>query len=385
MTMSTKQELFKAALTRYIKANKKEKTTIVDELAGNTGMHRKAIIRALWREWRRDHRLKSRKRGPKEKYGPGVNASLEEIWLMSGQLCAERLHPAISDYLFPLRRDKMWRWDRETTKLLLHMSLGTMKRRLKKFRKGRHPHGVSTTKPSHLKELIPVRTGTWDNPAPGFGEIDSVVHCGSTLTGNMAYTINYTDIATTWTECAAQLNKGQRATLVSIKMIRQRLPWSLKGLDPDTGSEFVNWHCKEWCDAEKVELSRSRPNHKNDNAHVEQKNYTVVRKALGYNRIETEAAIILMNELYAGPWRLMVNFFQPTMKCIKKKRIGSKYIRKYDQPQTPYQRALNDPRIPKAVKIQLKKTKELLNPLVLRREIDRLASKILKLARVTVD
>lgn len=275
----------------------------------------------------------------------------------------------------------MWPHTQETTVLLTRMSMGTMKDRLASFKKARHPHGKSTTKPSALKEIIPVRRGSWDNPAPGFGEIDTVVHCGSTLLGDMAYTVNYTDITTTWAECAAQLNKGQRRTLESIKAIRQRLPWELKGLDPDTGSEFVNWHCKGWCDTEKIELTRSRPNHKNDNAHVEQKNYTVVRKVLGYTRIETDEAVVLMNQLYAGPWRLFVNFFLPTMKCVEKKRVGSKYIRKYDTPQTPYQWALADPRISAEVKAELTVLKETLNPLVLRKEIDTLVRKIFNSAR----
>lgn len=261
------------------------------------------------------------------------------------------------------------------------MSLGTMKRRIAGFRKARHPRGLSVTKPSHLKELIPVRTGPWENPAQGYGEIDSVAHCGHTLLGDFAYTINYTDIATSWAECAAQKNKGQRATLESIKMLRERLPWALRGLDPDTGSEFVNWHCKTWCDTHAVELTRSRPNHRNDNAHVKQKNYTVVRKALGYVRIETDEAIVLMNRLYAGPWRLFVNFFQPTMRCVRKERTGSRYVRRYDAPQTPYQRAMGDARIPLHVKEELTRPKETLNPLTLRREIDTLTSKILHLAR----
>jgi hypothetical protein len=198
----------------------------------------------------------------------------------------------------------------------------------------------------------------------------------------MAYTVNYTDIVTTWAECSAQLNKGEKRTLDSIKSIRERLPWKLKGLDPDSGSEFVNWHCKRWCDDEGIELTRSRPHHKNDNAHVEQKNYTVVRKVMGYSRIETEEAVALMNELYTGPWRLFVNFFQPTMKCVEKKRVGSKYIRKYDTPQTPYQRALADKRISDEIKAELAELKETLNPLVLRKEIDRLVTNIFKLARV---
>lgn len=379
--MTTKQELLRAALKRYLGADKHTKTKILDELAANTSMHRKAVVRALKREQMRDPLRPSRKRGPKTRYGPAVTAALEELWEMSGMLCAERLKPIIPEYLTPLRRDGMWPHTQATTVLLTRMSMGTMKDRLAGFKKARHPHGKSTTKPSALKEIIPVRRGPWDNPAPGFGEIDTVVHCGSTLLGDMAYTVNYTDITTTWAECAAQLNKGQRRTLESIKAIRQRLPWELKGLDPDTGSEFVNWHCKGWCDTEKIELTRSRPNHKNDNAHVEQKNYTVVRKVLGYTRIETDEAVVLMNQLYAGPWRLFVNFFQPTMKCVEKKRVGSKYIRKYDTPQTPYQRALADPRISAEVKAELTVLKETLNPLVLRKEIDTLVRKIFNSAR----
>ena len=381
MTMSAKQELLRAALKRYLGANKQEKTKILDELAANTRMHRKAVVRALRREQMRDPLRPARKRGPKIRYGPTVTAALEELWEMSGMLCAERLKPIIPDYLAPLTRDGMWQHTQATTALLTRMSMGTIKDRIAGFKKARHPHGKSTTKPSALKEIIPIRRGPWDNPAPGFGEIDTVVHCGSTLLGNMAYTVNYTDITTTWAECAAQLNKGQQRTLDSIKAIRERLPWALKGLDPDSGSEFVNWHCKTWCDAEKIELTRSRPNHKNDNAHVEQKNYTVVRKALGYARIETEEAVALMNELYAEPWRLFVNFFQPTMKCMEKKRIGSRYVRIYDTPQTPYQRAMADKRISAPVKAELFVLKETLNPLVLRKEIDTLVSKIFNIAR----
>jgi hypothetical protein len=301
---------------------------------------------------------------------------------MSGELCAERLKEAIPDYLPPLQRDGNWHHTRDTTELLLRMSIGTMKDRIAKFQKARHPRGVSTTKPSQLKEIIPIRRGPWENPRPGDGEVDTVVHCGSSLLGDMAYTVNFTSIATGWSEQAAQLNKGQQRTLESIQAIEARLPWQLTGLDPDSGSEFINWHCKSWCDAEGIELTRSRPNHKNDNAHVEQKNYTAVRKVLGYSRIETEAAVVLINELYAGPWRLYVNFFQPVMKCVEKKRIGSRYVRKYDLPKTPCQRALEHPEIPREVKDELRKTKAKLNPLALRKEIDMLVSKIFKIARL---
>jgi len=380
--MTTKKELFRSTLKRYLGADKQIKTKIIDELTANTGMHRKAVIRTLKHEQMHDPCKQPGKRGPKTRYGPAVTIALKELWEMSGELCAERLKEAIPDYLPPLKRDGDWNHSKETTALLLQMSIGTMKDRIAKFQKARHPRGVSTTKPSQLKEIIPVRRGPWDNPKPGDGEIDTVVHCGSTLLGNMAYTVNYTSIATGWCEQAAQLNKGQQRTVKSIQAIRKHLPWKLTGLDPDSGSEFINWHCKEWCDTVGIELTRSRPNHKNDNAHVEQKNYTVVRKVLGYSRIETEEAVALMNELYAGPWRLYINFFQPIMKCVEKKRIGSRYMRKYDTPKTPYQRALEHPDIPRKVKDDLRKTKAKLNPLDLRKEIDMLVFKIFKIARL---
>lgn len=263
------------------------------------------------------------------------------------------------------------------------MSEATMKRRIAKFIRIKAGGGRSMTKPSNLKELIPVRTGPWKNPEPGYGEIDTVVHCGSTLAGNMAYTVNFTDIATGWGESAAQINKGQIRTKESIERIEKRLPFPLKGLDPDTGSEFINWHLKEWCDTHQpqIDLSRSRPNHRNDNAHIEQKNYTGVRKFLGYSRIDTEEAVAVMNELYAGPLRLYRNFFQPSMKCMEKARVGSRYIRKYDYPQTPYQRVLSEDRIEQNIKDELSGVYATLNPKVLRNEIDRLIAKIFKIQR----
>ena len=382
MTMSTKKEIFRSALKRYLGANKKEKSTIVDELVGTCGLHRKSILRSLRREQMRDPTRPPKKRGPKVRHGPGITAALKELWAMSDELCAERLVEAIPDFLTPLKRDGDWNHTKTTTDLLLKMSIGTMKNRIAKFQKARHPKGKSTTKPAHLKELIPIRRGPWQDPKPGDGEIDTVVHCGSSLAGSVAYTVNFTSIATDWCEQVAQLDKGKMRTLESIKTINERLPWPLTGLDPDSGSEFVNWHCYQWCQTEAIELTRSRPNHKNDNAHVEQKNYTAVRKVLGYSRIETLKAVELMNKLYAGPWRLYQNFWLPTMKCVAKKRVGSRYVRKYDTPKTPYQRALEHPDIPNKAKAKLKQIKAELNPLVLRKEIDSMVIKIFKIARL---
>lgn len=382
--MGTKKEVLREHLGKYLKASRQRKTEILNHLEAVMGMHRKALIRALSNE-QMQSRMKPRKKpGPPVVYTPDVTAALKDIWKIAGEICAERLTSIIYDYVVILERDRMWHYSEKATKKLLMMSLGTLKNRIAGFIRIRAGGGRSTTKPSDLKELIPVRTGPWDNPEPGYGEIDTVVHCGSTLSGIMAYTVNFTDIATGWTESAAQINKGQIRTKESVERIEKRLPFPLKGLDPDTGSEFINWFLKEWCDNHRprVELSRSRPNHSNDNAHIEQKNYAGVRKFLGYSRIDTEEAVAAMNELYAGPLRLYLNFFQPSMKCLEKIRVGSRYIRKYDDPQTPYQRVLADERIDHKIKDELSRTYAKLNPKILRDEIDRLIIKIFKIQRL---
>lgn len=374
--MATKKEVFQEHLGGYLKASRKEKTSILDDLTAVLRMHRKAVIRALKRCQMRDPWKERRTAGRPIRYGPDVTAALKEIWEISGELCAERLHPMLSEYVRILERDRMWRHGDETTRKLQAMSGATMKRRIAGFVRAKLGGGRSTTKPSDLKEIIPIRRGPWEHPDPGYGEIDTVVHCGPTLSGDMAYTVNFVDIATFWSESAAQINKGQQRTRDSIAEVKRRLPFPLRGLDPDTGSEFINWHVKEWCDEEGIELTRSRPNHKNDNAHIEQRNFTNVRKLVGYSRIDTSEAVALMNELYAGPWRLYVNFFQPVMRCIEKKRVGSRYVRKYDTPQTPHARALADARISEAVKDDLQRQYAILNPAILRKEIDRLVERI---------
>ncbi|NCU42540.1 MAG: hypothetical protein EOM19_07575 [Candidatus Moranbacteria bacterium] len=259
-----------------------------------------------------------------------------------------------------------------------------MKNRIEKFQKKARKDRSTTTRPSNLKELIPVRRGSWLNPIPGYGEIDTVVHCGSTLLGNMGYTVHYSDIATMWSEWNAQINKGQMRTRESIEAMQKRLPFKMLGLDPDSGSEFVNWHLYEWCKENNIELSRSRPNHKNDNAHIEQKNYTNVRNFFGYARIDEQWQVDLMNQLYAGPLRLYVNFFQPSVKCIKKERIGSRYRRKYDKAQTPYQRVMAHKKISPEIKEELSVIYGSLSPLKLKREIDTIVKEIFTRKQIVV-
>jgi hypothetical protein len=376
--MNTTHQVLRENLGRYLKASKADKGKMLDEWVPSLQMHRKAIIRFLKRRQMTDSRIAPKRRGRKEKYGPAVTAALKVVWEASSQLCGERLHAILSDYVGIFQRDSMWHHANDTTALLLAMSLATMKRRVGKFQSAQRVQRQSTTKASHLIIQIPVRTGPWDNPEPGFGEIDTVVHCGSTLAGDMAYTVNYTDIATTWWEGAAQMNKGAGRTVQSITGIKDRLPFPLQGLDPDNGSEFINWNLKEWCDNQTptIELTRSRPYKKNDNAHIEQKNGAITRQFIGYRRIDTPEQVELLNQLYAGSLRLYINFFQPSMKLQGKTRVGSRYKRSYDIPKSPYKRILELDSIDQDTKDQLTALYETLNPLKLKHEIDILIHKI---------
>lgn len=376
--MNTKQQVLKDNLRRYLQAGRKEKGQLLDEWTQLLCMHRKAMIRRLRQLQHRDSRSVPSRRGRRERYGPAVTGALREVWKISSELCGERLRPVIPEYVEILKRDDMWKPAQDTTELLLCMSLSTMKRRIARFRSYQRKQRQNTTKAGHLITFIPLRIGPWKDPQPGYGEIDTVVHCGDTLAGDMAYTVNYTDIATTWWEGGAQLNKGQKKTQQTIAEIEQRLPFPLCGLDPDNGSEFINWHLKDWCDVHTppIELTRSRSYKKNDNAHIEQKNGAITRRFIGYRRIETDAQIVLLNELYAGPLRLYVNFFQPSMKLLKKERVGARYKRVYDTPQTPYRRIMGLESIDQRIKNELSALYTTLNPLKLKQDIDMLRLKI---------
>ena len=376
--MATKQEILKEKLEEYLRTDKVFKGFILDQIQGVTRMNRKAIIRRLW-VLQRGLVPSHERRGRKEVYGMRVTLALKEVWEIANTICAERLHPAIEEYVTVLKRDGMWRHDEYTTGLLLAMSIGTMKNRIRGFRKatGRR-RGKSTTKPGSLKEIIPIRRGPWENPPPGFGEIDTVAHCGASLGGDYAFSVQYTDIATIWTCLSAQWNKGQAATIRSMERIQRRLPFRLKGLDPDSGSEFINWQMVNWCQQQPspVTMTRIRPYYKNDHARIEQKQYCNLRQFVGYTRIEDARTIKPINELYDN-LEDYINFFLPSVKCLAKEREGSKYRRIYDRPQTAYRRVLAHPDIDPAVKRQLTIKYATLNPKLLKEKIDKMLQQIL--------
>lgn len=377
MTMKTKKEIFNHYLKKYLKASRKEKGKILSIICELTSLHRKAIIRKFrYLQMGKDENRK--KRGRKEYYTPDSILALKTIWQIASEICGELLHPLIPEYQQILVRDNMWTHTKDATDKLLQMSEATVKRKVGKFLKERNrKKGKSTTKPSHIKTIIPIFSGPWEDKPPGFGQIDTVVHCGGSLLGDMVYSVNYTDVATLWIVLAAQWNKGERATKDSLERMKNKTPFPVLGLHPDSGSEFINYHLLKWSKEENIELTRSRPNKKNDNAYVEQKNGHVIRRFLGYERFDTKKIIPVINELY-DYLGLFLNHFVTSRKCIAKVRVGSRYRRKYTKAITPYQRILKSNDINDDIKEKLIKEHDTLNPLVLKEKIDLLIIKILE-------
>lgn len=380
MNMTTKNTIFDRYLEEYLQAGKDRKSEILDHVCDVVQIHRKAAVRKF-RVLQLKETSLPEKRGRRVYYTPDCIAALKSVWETSSEICGELLYPVISDYVRILDRDGMWHHSQEATRKLLEMSEATVKRKTGNFFKAKKRRkGKSSTNPSNLKEIIPIFTGPWRDKPPGFGQIDTVVHCGSSLLGDMAYSVNYTDVATLWLGLQGQWNKGERATKESLEKIRHRLPFRMRGMHPDTGSEFINWTLKKWSEEEEIELTRSRPGNKNDNAYVEQKNGHVIRRFLGYARLDCPDVVVVMNELYES-LELYLNHFVPSRKCIRKYRKGSRYIRKYDKGRTAYQRVLESSKIDKEVKDKLRKEHENLNPLILKNKIDKLLSVIFKIQK----
>jgi hypothetical protein len=270
----------------------------------------------------------------------------------------------------------------ETRSLLLAMSRSTIDRCLKQARFTSPQRGLSTTKPGALlKQAIPIRTFTpWEEEHPGFLEIDLVAHCGSTTEGTYLNTLTATDLATGWTECLALANKTQVAVSQAIGQLRLDLPFPLLGLDSDNGSEFINDTLLRYCLTEQITFTRSRPYQKNDQAHVEQKNWSVVRHTIGYDRLETPEELALLRSIYTD-LRLYINFFQPVLKLVGKERVDGKTIRTYDRATTPYRRVLALNSLPLEVKARLTALYVQLNPVTLRTSIDAKVALLWKIVR----
>jgi hypothetical protein len=268
----------------------------------------------------------------------------------------------------------------------LSISAASIDRVLKPVRIAYGRKGLSGTRPGNLlKNQIPIRTDFWDITEPGFMEADTVAHCGNSLAGDFAWSLTMTDILTTWTEIRATWNKGAVGVLAQIKSIEASLPFALQGFDCDNGSEFLNYHLMRYFTGHPslTSFTRSRAYKKNDNAHVEQKNWSHVRQLFGYDRIEDPSLVDLMNDLYANEWSLYQNHFCPGMKLQEKKRINSKYYKKYDLPQTPYDRVLASELVSDTAKEHLKIAHQALNPFILKKNIERKLRVIFNKVKVT--
>ena len=339
MAQRSKSEYLRVMWQRYQRADRVTRSGLLDEVTGVCGYHRKYAIGVLSRAAppQPPVRRVTRRRPT---YGEPVIRLLAEIWQAAGYLCGQRLKAAIPHWLPWLKRRRAVPPALEAQ--LRRISARQMDRRLqeRKHRVKRRLYG--TTRPGALlKHQIPIKTDHWDVQQAGYLEIDLVSHSGASAAGEFLHTLDCVDIQTTWVERQAVMGKSRHAVVQAMTTIESQLPFSLRGVDSDNGSEFINDHLLAWCQkrpaGRQVQFTRSRPYKKDDNAHVEQKNWTHVRKLVGWERYDTGEALAALNALYAD-LRLFQNLFQPSMKLVRKVRVGSRLIRRYDQPQTPFER-----------------------------------------------
>jgi hypothetical protein len=377
----SKREYLRSIYERYRRGQRTEKSTMLEEFCKVCGYNRKY---AIWLLSRPLPKAGARRRASvrSASYSKPAIAILAKVWEASGYLCSQRLKAALPQWLPWIK--KHFEVNGQLEKDLLTISARQMERRLFSYKRTAKRRLYGTTRPgSLLKHMIPIKTDHWDVTLPDYLEIDLVSHSDPSAAGEFIYTLDCVDIATGWVERAAVMGKGQLGIVAALKQIEQRLPFRLRGIDSDNGSEFINTHLFNFCQQRptnrRVQFTRSRPYKKDDNAHVEQKNWTHVRKLLGWDRYDTPQALNAINGLY-GQLRVFQNLFQPSMKLSTKTRKGSRVIRRYDQPSTPLQRVLNCSH--KAVQPLevLKSTLKNTDPFELSRDIDQQLEGLYKLA-----
>lgn len=378
LTLGQRKAVTKAIATRYRRADKAGKGRILDELCATTGWHRNHARKALGQAGT-PRIVKPRARRP-QKYGPDVVAALVFCWAVQGMPAGKRLAPFLAELVATLRRFAELDITDECAALLVAMSAATIDRRLAPERKKHQLKGRSLTKPgSLLKSQIPIRTwAQWDDAAPGFVEIDLVGHEGGDAVGEHAYTLTVTDIATGWTENRSVRNKARKWVIAALDDIAESMPFPLLGIDSDNGSEFINHHLLDWCQKRKITFTRSRPGNSNDGAHVEQKNWAIVRTVVGYHRYDTEAELLLLNKIWALQSKL-TNYFSPQQKLISKVRAGAKVTKRYDTATTPHRRAQAHKSVTEKTKAQLAETYTSINPAAVQRQIQALTAELLTL------
>ncbi len=357
---------------RYRKADKARRSHLLDEFCRQTGYHRKYAIALLRKPADTPAPgTTPRRRGPT--YSTATVRVLSQIWKAAGYPWSERLKAMLPQWL-PWARAHIHAVTPEVEAQLLQMSARQMDRRLADNKRRLKGRIYGRTKPGTLlKHHIPIKTDQWDVNEPGSCEIDLVSHSGPHASGEFGYSLNLTDIHTGWCETRAIMGKGETGVVDALDDIRRALPFALQAIDSDNGSEFINYHLYRYCKEHRLQFTRSRPYKKNDNAHIEQKNWTHVRKLVGWERYDTPAQLHAINALYTGPWRAMMNLYQPSVKLKEKVRVGSRITRRYDQAQTPLDRLVafyTNQALPKAVRTLLDKRKHT-DPFTLSENIDK--------------
>ncbi|USN46776.1 MAG: integrase [Pseudobdellovibrionaceae bacterium] len=351
-----------------------EKQKIIDVVGLNFGWHRKSVIRALNRP---DSQRKSHP-GRKRKYSAGAIIHLKKVWLKMDQMCSKRMRAALPRWL------KDYNHCSDAIKEeLMSMGASTIDRYLRSYKAQLKRKNNTGTRPvsDYFKNRIPIKPLDHNVHEAGVVEADTVAHCGDSLSGVFAWSLTLTDVKTGWTEVRAQWGKSGIGVVNGITNIEENLPFKIKEFCCDNGSEFLNHQLLNYMSqlGQAHKIKRGRPYRKNDQCHVEQKNYTHVRQLFGYHRIDQKELIELMNDIYANEWSQLQNYFMPQMKLIRKTRIGSKYKREYSKPMTPYDRIMAEPTISSEVKARLKRQYDNLNPFALKEALDRKVNRFFKL------
>ena len=381
MSQNSKREYLKRIHPRYAQADAGEKRRILDEFCANCGYHRKHAIRLLNGPPPGERR--PRKRRPrKPTYGSQLVSILQAVWEAADYPWSARLKALLPEWL-PWMQGR-FRLTPELEQQLLAISARTIDYRLRPLKGKRRRRLYGRTQPGTLlKHHIPLKTDHWDVQVPGFTEIDLVSHSGNCATGEFCYSLNVTDIHTGWTETRAVLGRSQQAVGAALEEIRQALPFPLRGIDSDNGSEFINDHLLRYCRTHDIQFTRGRPYKKDDNAHIEQKNWTHVRRILGYVRYDSPAAQAAINDLHQQELRLFQNLFLPSVKLAKKERVGSRLRRHYEAPQTPWQRVAASPQADPQRRDALGKERARRDPFELSRRIQAKLERIYQLSHET--
>lgn len=371
MSQRVREELMPRMRQRYAGRGREGRSRMIDEVCEQWDYSRKHAIKLLHARagWGGDPAVR---KGRPPQYGREVEEVFWRIWKAAEQPCGKRLG-AMRALWLPHYETLYGKLDPVLREKVARISPAQIDRLLASRKTRAGSKGRSGTKPGGLlKHQIPIRTSNWDITRPGFLEADTVAHCGQSLEGDFIWSVTYTDLFSGWTANRAVWNKGAAGIVAATKEVEAALPFSILGFDCDNGSEFLNWHLVRYFQERprRVGFTRSRPYHKDDNGHVEQKNWTRVRQLLGYDRLDEIELVTAINQIYREIWGPLHNFFQPSMKLVQKDRHGAKIKRRHDQPRTPCERLLESEHIPAAVKAELRAQRATLNPFALHRQLE---------------